>query len=228
MVGQFATRGRVGVLVNAATDPHSGQPELKHTPVAARPYHAAWHAFAITRSTLQISGCAYRVRARGDGYWRYELAGETQPASWAAWARAVLGQEGEWIELSDAAAGRYRGARLTDGRLQSCVFVATDSGLPNREWLGSLFSEEALSEAARISILTGRPANAAADIGPVICACFSVGRDALIQAIRSQQLVSTEEIGETLDAGTNCGSCIPELNALISDVRRDQPTELQS
>jgi assimilatory nitrate reductase catalytic subunit len=213
---QFAARGRVGVLVNAATDPHSGQPELKHTPVSLRPYRVAWYAFAITREPMESSEPGYCVKARGDDYWRYELAGDTPPDSWEDWARNILGADGEWVEFADAGAGRYRGARLADGRLQACLFVAVSPELPGREWLGALFNDDALNDAARMSILAGRPANAATDAGPVVCACFSVGRNTLIQAIRNQQLVSTEEIGKTLNAGTNCGSCIPELNALIS------------
>ena len=223
---QFSTRGRVGQLIKAATDPHSGQPELKHTPVSVRPWRSAWYAFAIVRDSLEIPGCSYRVRARGDGYWRFELAGEKHPDNWEAWARAALGAGGEWIEFSDAAAGRYRFARLTDGRLQACLFVASDFNLPDREWLGSLFGDETFDDTTRTDILAGRPGNAAPNGGPVVCACFSVGRDTLIQAIRTQELMSIEDVGRKLSAGSNCGSCIPELNTLLSDVHSSRGAEL--
>lgn len=35
--GQFTSGGRVDALVNPVTDPISGQPELKHTPVHIEP-----------------------------------------------------------------------------------------------------------------------------------------------------------------------------------------------
>ena len=35
--GEMSSHGRVNVLVNPATDPVSGQPELKHTPLAIAP-----------------------------------------------------------------------------------------------------------------------------------------------------------------------------------------------
>jgi assimilatory nitrate reductase catalytic subunit len=38
----------------------------------------------------------------------------------------------------------------------------------------------------------------------------------LLRAIRSDELVSVEQIGKALRAGTNCGSCIPELKALLA------------
>ena len=225
---QVAVHGRVGALIKSATDPHSGQPELKHTPVAARPCQISWYAFAIARNSLEIRDCSYRVRARGDGYWRYELAGETHPESWEGWARATLGEGGEWIAFSDAGAGRHRFARLTDRRLQACLFVASDPNLPDREWLGSLFGDETLGSTDRNNILVGRPVDAAPNGGPVVCACFSVGRDTLIQAIRTRQLTSVEEVGRQLNAGSNCGSCIPELNALISGAHASQRPEIPS
>jgi assimilatory nitrate reductase catalytic subunit len=43
----------------------------------------------------------------------------------------------------------------------------------------------------------------------------------LRRAIREHRLVSTEAIGELLNAGTNCGSCVPELRRLIADEARE-------
>jgi len=159
--------------------------------------------------------------SRGDGYWRHEIAGATLPPSWADWSRDMLGAGGEWVELVDAGAGRYRGARLDAGRLVACVFVTRSGALPDRGWLGTLFANDALSEVARVSLLAARPADASAATGPQICACFGVGRDTLIAAIRSQHLTTAAELGRALRAGTNCGSCIPELNGLITAAGRD-------
>jgi assimilatory nitrate reductase catalytic subunit len=36
-----------------------------------------------------------------------------------------------------------------------------------------------------------------------------------VDAIRAQGLGSAQEIGLALQAGTNCGSCIPELKGLL-------------
>lgn len=45
---------------------------------------------------------------------------------------------------------------------------------------------------------------------------FRRGQQHLSRAIRQQGLVTAEAIGQALKAGTNCGSCIPELKALIA------------
>jgi assimilatory nitrate reductase catalytic subunit len=213
---QFAALARVGALIAAAADPISGQPELKHAPVMLARYAPAWYGFALSRTRIEPRGCSYVARAQGQGYWRYELAGERVPPSWPAWADELLGLSEDRLEFSDSA-GRYRGARVVDDRLQACVFVGTTKALPSRTWLASLFAEEALTDGARHAILAGRSAKPGMESGPIVCSCFSVGRSTLLRAIRSQTLATAEEIGKALRAGTNCGSCVPELKALLAE-----------
>ena len=213
---ELASAGRVGALIGAVVDPHSGQPELKATPVAVEPLEMAWYAFALSREPLAIDRGLYSVRSRGAGYWRYELAGIDHGTGWAAWARDRLGAEGEWMEFADTRGGSYRGARLVAGRLAGCLFVSPASRLPDRGWLGLLFGSDSLSDGERAALLAGRAVEGATDIGPIVCACFAVGRDALVRAIANGEAVSVPEIGKLLRAGTNCGSCVPELNGLIA------------
>jgi assimilatory nitrate reductase catalytic subunit len=218
---QLARAGRVGPLIAAAVDPVSGQPELKHTPVRVQPLTVAWYGFVLNREALDPGAvldpgeAPYVVGARGAGYWRYELAGDTDRRDWAPWARQWLGADGDWVDFADSAGG-YRGARLDNGRLSGCVFISPKTRLPDRNWLGRLFAREALNDSERASLLAGRPADGAASLGPIICACFSVGRDALIRAIAGQEVTDVKAIGRLLKAGTNCGSCVPELNGLLS------------
>jgi assimilatory nitrate reductase catalytic subunit len=212
----FASDARVGVLIPPAVDPVSGQPELKCAPVRVRPYEPKWYGFALTREPMSLPDSSYRAVSRGAGYWRYELAGEHVPASWPEWANAVLGAGTARIEFSDAAGGRYRGANVDGDRLQACVFLATAKWLPSRTWLGSLFGSASLGDADRLAILAGRAPKGALESGPVVCSCFAVGRSTLLRAIRGDGLVSVDAIGKALRAGTNCGSCIPELKGLLA------------
>jgi assimilatory nitrate reductase catalytic subunit len=217
---RYARQSLVNALVNPVTDPVSGEPESKHTPVRIEPYRPAWHGFLISAGPLDIDSADWRVTVRGDGYWLYELAGESAPANWTDWARRTLGDdraEDEWIDFADAAAGRYRCALLHQGRLTRCLFVGKTHELPARDWLAGLFQEPELSPRSRMSLLAGRPASAEDDHGRIVCACFSVGLNTLTQAIRKQGLTTPEQIGAALKAGTNCGSCIPELRALLAE-----------
>ena len=214
---ELANKGRVGPLIAAAVDPISGQPELKHTPVALEPLVPRWYGFVLSRDRSGIEPDLYAALSRGAGFNRYELAGDADVADWSARARTMLGEDGDWVEFADERAGGYRGARLVDGRLQGCLFVAPKTRLPDRGWLGQLFDQTELSDDERMSLLAGRPADGSASTGPIICACYSVGKDALIRAISSQEVASVKDIGRLLKAGSNCGSCIPELNGLLAE-----------
>jgi assimilatory nitrate reductase catalytic subunit len=50
----------------------------------------------------------------------------------------------------------------------------------------------------------------------VICACFGVGLAAIQTLIASGAAISVEAVGRHLKAGTNCGSCQPEIKKLIT------------
>ena len=121
----------------------------------------------------------------------------------------------EWIEYHDHAQHRYRAARLENGRLESCLFIGADPNLPERDWLTKLFANKDLTQSDRTHILTGRPGNGQLDAGRTVCACFGVGYNTILAAIRDQGLSNPEEIGLVLRAGTNCGSCIPELHQIL-------------
>jgi assimilatory nitrate reductase catalytic subunit len=65
----------------------------------------------------------------------------------------------------------------------------------------------------------GAVAGGQAAAGKTICACFGVGLNTLNGAIAERHLTSIAAIGAALRAGTNCGSCIPELKAILSDAQ---------
>ena len=117
----------------------------------------------------------------------------------------------------DEAQGRYRGARIENGHLESCIFIGPDQDLPERDWLAQLVSKESLLDDERISLLTGKPASGQHDSGRIICSCFSVGINTLTDVIRTQNLTNVDAVGAILRAGTNCGSCIPELKSIIQE-----------
>ncbi len=219
---QFASLGRMGPLVNPAVDPLSGQPENKQTPVKIEPFNASWYGFLLSRDPLKpisMASCAYQVRATGAGFHRYELADSDTPDDWRQQARRWIArtntQEDEWLEFSDPAQGNYRSALIRDGQLQAVLVVGATAQLPERDWLGSLFNGQRLEESEHHSLLSSCPPSGSANAGAIVCACFGVGRNSIAEAIERQGLDSVEALGCALKAGTNCGSCIPELKTLL-------------
>ena len=52
--------------------------------------------------------------------------------------------------------------------------------------------------------------------GPTVCACFGVGLAAIQDVLASRKATSVEEIGRALRAGTKCGTCLPELQSMVT------------
>jgi assimilatory nitrate reductase catalytic subunit len=52
--------------------------------------------------------------------------------------------------------------------------------------------------------------------GRIVCSCMSIGERAIGEAIASG-CRTVGELGKVLKCGTNCGSCIPELKALLAE-----------
>jgi assimilatory nitrate reductase catalytic subunit len=224
--GPYAQDALANALVNPAVDPLSGEPESKHTPVRLEAYQPAWHGFLIARERREVEGVAWRVAVRGDGYWLCELAGDAVPASWQGWAQAAIAGQGEgleWLEYADASQGRYRCAQLAEGRLLACLFVSRGHELPPRDWLAGLFADAQLDPKDRAGLLAGRPPAAGDDRGRLVCACFGVGRNTILRAIRQHGCATAGQIGGRTKAGTNCGSCIPELKAMLAAASETPP-----
>ncbi len=218
---QYASSAVTDRIVNPDCDPLSGQPEFKHTPVAIKVVKKAWYGFLLSRRQLKISSGNYWNLNKGHKLWRYEIAGNDTPQNWAESARTILcahEKDVSWMEYFDESAKQYRAARLVGDQLESCIFISSDPHLPDRDWLMALFDKVALDDSEKAFLLSGRPGEASEDAGASVCACFGVGRNTILKAIREDNLDSLDAIGKTLQAGTNCGSCIPELAALLKNV----------
>jgi len=217
---QYASNALVDNLVNPDRDPFSGQPEFKHTPVMIKAVKKSWYGFLLSRRQLDLSSQDYWNLNKGHSLWRYEIAGNETPDCWAEHARNLICAHEEkvtWMEYLDQSAKQYRAARMVGNQLESCIFISPNEHLPNRDWLMALFDKTDLDDKDKAFLLSGRPGEATDDAGASVCACFGVGRNTILKAIKEKKLQSVGDIGNALQAGTNCGSCIPELTALLKD-----------
>jgi assimilatory nitrate reductase catalytic subunit len=206
--------GRTGLLPRALTDPHSGQPGFKATPARIEKLSVEWRGFLIARSVPERIPAAYFTKVRVGEGWLVELAGTRDPA---ALAKALL-PKGERVEIADPARGGLRIAVLEDGALCAALYIARNGRLPDRDWLiAQLASADAASS---VELLAGRPAVPLPDRGPIVCACFDVGMNTIVEAIAGKRLLSVEAVGAALSAGTNCGSCKPAIGRLIGDAAK--------
>ncbi|HXC53600.1 MAG TPA: molybdopterin-dependent oxidoreductase [Candidatus Limnocylindrales bacterium] len=210
--------GRVGALVNPAVDPASGEPELKHTPAAIERVVPAWHGVLFGRTTQKVPDAELWTRVCGDGFVRFELAGLRPEQDLAARGRLLLNVQpgrADLLEYADEGAGIYRAAIVRDDRIAACVFLSRRAQMPSRDWIAGLLAKPALDENDRMALLAGRPLAGATDNSPIICSCFNVRRSAIDEAIDRHGLQTPEEVGSCTRAGTNCGSCVPEIRTLL-------------
>jgi|SRR6185312_2106989 assimilatory nitrate reductase catalytic subunit len=106
-------------------------------------------------------------------------------------------------------------AAFRKGRIETCVFCGPAQHSPRWEAVRALFDGGNLAERDRRLLLSGKSAEGMAETGPIVCACFGVGLEAIRRAITQGTAVNVAEIGRALRAGTNCGSCIPELQGIV-------------
>jgi assimilatory nitrate reductase catalytic subunit len=177
-----------------------------------------WYGFALTRDSLSLSALSWWACAEGGQFRRYEIAGRSVPHNWPLWARSLVRAESpaDWIDYEDANAGTYRAACLRDDRLEACLFVGPQPQLLSRSWLASLFDKPRLAASERARVLVSRPEDPCLDSGVTVCACFGVGRNA-IEAEIAKGCNDLSSLGHRLKAGTNCGSCLPELRRLVAN-----------
>jgi assimilatory nitrate reductase catalytic subunit len=220
--GQYAANAGIGPLAAPLTDPVSGQPELKHVPVRIRREDVRWSGILVSRRDMRPTGFVHWSRHKVEGGWVYELCGTELPGQGIVLARGLLDPagSGRMIEYADRRGHGYRAA-VTDeiGALMEALFVAPSNQLPSRDWVLSLLATRApLSPVDRVALLAGHAPVEMAAAGRIVCACFNVGETQIADAVAAGA-ASLDEIGQALQAGTNCGSCRAEIRKFFHEDR---------
>jgi assimilatory nitrate reductase catalytic subunit len=217
---ETASSARVGAMVAPFTDPFSGQPENKATPASIVPYEYVFRGFALSRVQLELPDHVWWARVTVAGGYGYLFADNADLARWQPWLRSVASSD--LAEYEDFGGGIYRAASFTEDRIDTCLFVGPARDAGDWDVVKSLFAAEALTDDQRRMLLSGKSVDGLASAGPIVCACFGVGSSTILAAVAAGAR-SAEQIGAQLKAGTNCGSCIPELKRLIVQARAVVP-----
>jgi assimilatory nitrate reductase catalytic subunit len=208
-----ASSARVGALVAPFTDAFSGQPENKATPASIMPYEYVFRGFALSRTQLELPPQAWWTRVAVTGGFGYLFADNADLARWQSWLRSVAGSD--LAEYRDLGGGVYRAASFAQDHIETCLFVGPARDAGDWDVVKSLFAADTLSDDQRRMLLSGKSIDGLASAGPIVCACFGVGRTTILAAIAAGAGTAAA-IGAQLKAGTNCGSCIPELKRLVA------------
>jgi assimilatory nitrate reductase catalytic subunit len=226
---QFSSAGAIDRLVHDKTDPISGQPDLKASRVRLSTVKLLWTGLLLRRAarTPDLGEGVYWSKAPLEFGFAFDLAGWTELASVVRSESILRGllqisAAAELVSYSDPKKGVFRYAGLLDGRLEACLFLAAaGSELPSRNGAARLLGR-GLEATERLALLAAHNHVTAAPPDPIVCACFAVGGNSVAATIRKNNLRNVGEIGMALQAGTNCGSCIPELKKLLQEARHAQ------
>ncbi|MGF1621015.1 MAG: molybdopterin-dependent oxidoreductase [Rhodomicrobiaceae bacterium] len=219
---QFASRARVDTLVPSLTDPHSGQPASKNAAVRAERFAAAFYGFAVTHRKPRVPETAYWAIARNEGGWSLELAGETSPANAEDLACHIFGLEDclasqplAYVdeERGDARIAFFKGSRFVGG-----LYLSKNPIAISRTWVCEQLTNDHPRPQDRYRVLAGRAAANMPEKGPIVCACFSVGRNEIDDAVQAG-CGTVSGIGKSIRAGMNCGSCRAEIQQIINERR---------
>ncbi|WMS43494.1 molybdopterin-dependent oxidoreductase [Acuticoccus sp. MNP-M23] len=203
-----SANARVDNLVTPHTDPVSGQPALKSARVAVRPFPAVFYGYAVSTRPLS-PGTDYFARATLKCGEAVEFAALEAPADLSAFAASLLKRD-DLSGVVDSVAGTAAFAAFDGDRLAGAVYLAPRPVGVSRAFVARLLGQPA----GRAAVLAGRPGADQPDPGPTVCACFQVGANQ-IRAAALAGAGTVAAIGETLSAGTNCGSCRTEIAAIL-------------
>ncbi len=164
-----ASSARIGDLVAPATDPFSGQPESKATPTAIAPVDFAWRGFALSRRPLALPSGTWWARVAVPDASGCTFATNQDLMTWHDLAPRLF-PDAVLTEYVDRRRGIYRVAAFIDERLDGALFAGPADAPP--QW-------------SDLRAMAGKPGIAFS--GPVVCACFGVGIDAIRDALTFAQ-----------------------------------------
>jgi assimilatory nitrate reductase catalytic subunit len=235
----------VNALTTPAFCPDSKQPEFKHAAVKVLKAELPWTLLAMAwlpatevlaaRVQLQalmaefpFASCVpFANTAAVGGVERQGVlfraaAHEAVPTSVLERLEALLQLQGsEVVRYADAQRGQRRAMRMqrigADTRLDGFLLAGDTSA---QAWISGLLQDELPAQAYGRALLlpVSKPPVPVVSKGKVVCTCFHVRDIAIEDNLRTCSGNPAERLAKlqgALQCGTNCGSCIPELQRMV-------------
>ena len=128
------------------------------------------------------------------------------------------------LAYHDAASRPHRFAAFDGERLIGAIFISRAPLALGRTFLAEGLAGARRRAADRLRLLAGRPGAAGPDPGATVCSCFASASTRSSAPWPAAAASSVEAVGALLQAGTNCGSCRPEIRKIIDErAARDAP-----
>ena len=235
----------INELMQAAIDPTSKQPELKHAAIRIEAAELPWRLVALRAATSEASETLLHWRNRLSpmlaqfDYAALTLTGRDDAvlklhiASACALTADVLAEicnafefdTGRMTSYTDHSRSIIKHADIdsSDGPMRGQITGLLFAGeIAATDWLCDLMlARLPLGESLRYLFApTARIPNAPPAASRAICNCFGVTEAQILSVIESG--ADLPALQTQLKCGTECGSCLPELRRMVGDARGEQ------
>jgi len=210
--GSFASHARIDALVPPACDPVSGQPAFKGAVARLARFDLDWRGIAAARQPFQPK-TAYWALIRALHGWAATFASE----NWNGPDPSLLGlkTDGHMVTIASGPDCFFAAIAQNDTIDALYLVSRTRPGISAMQ-LASQLGQDA--DADRLD--AWRLQTEAQEPSSIVCACFAVDAETIRSAIADRNLGNVEAVGRTLHAGTRCGTCRPEIAALLGTQRQ--------
>jgi assimilatory nitrate reductase catalytic subunit len=228
----------VNALTTSAYCPTSKQPELKHAAVKVLKAELPWTLLGMAwlpgdqalsareglralMAQFPFASCVPFGRERTGVLFR-AAAHEAPEAGLIERIEALLGlNTPDALRYADRRLGQRRTARLVKQGDTSTLDGFVLAGDTRAEvWIKPLLEDERPAAAyGRLILMPGAKAPIAVTAkSRQVCTCFNVNEDAIQDQLQHCEGTEDERLAslqDSLQCGTNCGSCLPELRRLV-------------
>ena len=135
--------------------------------------------FRIDARAIALPPGTWFARVAVAGGYGVLFATNALPTRWHGLAEKLIADDTERAEYIDLPRGIVRIAAFRNGRIEACIFCGPAQNAPRWEIVRALFDAGILAERDRRLLLSGRSAEGVAETGPIVCACFGVGLEAI-------------------------------------------------
>jgi assimilatory nitrate reductase catalytic subunit len=216
---QFASQANVSALYQSVIDPLSGQPQSKQVQVRLAPYPCNQYISlylpndSATKFIRKLEAQdSHWFKIQGSQFTCFQIARKKACDNFLLWCQQVVPVKGQWLSFQSTPLSRV--ACIQENKLVFYADINTNFSSNELDWLTANMAESALAM-TDIQLLLAGEKSAEFKLGRQICSCFNVREKTIAKAIRSGS-DSLEKLGKKLKCGSRCGSCQPELRALLN------------
>ncbi|MFD2176879.1 nitrate reductase [Veronia pacifica] len=212
----------VCTLISPECDLNSGQPEFKITPVRISAV-AVTHIAVVTSVTpiepelLNTDEVTYWSRKRLKQGYLYQIASQADISSLHnALSAVILTNEQQPIIFEGN--GNIRQVNFYQGACVSTLEIEDDSCNTIGSWQGEILG----LTTENMTIYRFMRGEVGTQQSEVVCACKQVTKSAIIEAIENNSDCDRQTLSACTGAGTGCGSCLSELDVILSEQTNQQ------